>query len=391
MRYGGWTKSLWDLYYDTGLKVCRLRILFSQQKKAHVMRMVLSNLLPSQVRHGVKTGLAVVLAFVVTHLLNLEMWQWAVVSAVVAMQMTVADAIQSNLHRLTGTIIGAALGMGILTITPQGDVWLALSLWVGSAICASLSQYSPRYTMAALTVVVVLLAGTEYADSISVGLGRMLEIAIGVGSALLVSVVLWPIRLVDSLRRDLATQYVQCAVHLNALVTAFLDRQRTMDFHMLEPLVDQAWQNHEMFLRVRKHESYVFQYDHEVLKVQVRTLDRAISHLKPILEVLNDYESPLGGFDVIMAPELRRLADATMATLRHLGGSTPAAPVPDLVRTLTELVGITEKRLDDLRKEGATNRLTLHQMLQFYTVFHSLRGLATDLLFSLDKIQSRRG
>lgn len=355
------------------------------------MRMVLSNLLPSQVRHGIKTGLAVVLAFVVTHLLSLEMWQWAVVSAVVAMQMTVADAIQSNIHRLTGTVIGAALGMGILAITPQGSVWLGLSLWIGSAICASLSQYSPRYTMAALTVVVVLLAGTEHTDTISVGLGRMLEIAIGVGSALFVSVVLWPIRLVDSLRHDLAAQYVQCSIHLNALVTAFLDRQRTMDFHMLEPLVDQAWQNHEMFLRVRKHESYVFQYDHEVLKVQVRTLDRAISHLKPILEVLNDYESPLGGFDVIMAPELRRLADAIMATLRHLGGSTPAAPVPDLVRTLTELVAITEKRLDDLRKEGATNRLTLHQMLQFYTVFHSLRGLATDLLFSLDKIQNRRG
>ncbi len=194
----------------------------------------------------------------------------------------------------------------------------------------------------------------------------------------------------DGLRRDLSAQYNQCVLNLNALVTAFLDRQRAMDFHMLEPLVDKAWNNHEIYLRVRKHESFVFQYDHEVLKVQVRTLDRAISHLKPLLEALNDYESPLGGFDVIMAPELRRLTDAIMATLRHLGGSTPAAPALDLVRTLTELVDITEKRLDELRKEGATNRLSLHQMLQFFTFFHSLRGLATDLLFALDKIQNRR-
>lgn len=354
------------------------------------MRVTLSLLVPVQVRHGLKTGFAVVLAYIITHVFGLDMWQWAVVSAVVAMQMTVADAIQSGAHRITGTALGAALGIGILVILPQGDVWMGAALWIGAALCASLSQYSPRYTMAALTVVIVLLAGADSADKVGVGLGRMVEIAIGVASALFVSVVLWPIRLADSLRRELAAQYVLCSIHLNSLISAFLDRQRTMDFHMLEPLVDQAWNNHEMFLRVRKHESLVFNYDQEILKVQTRTLDRAISHLKPMLEALDDYESPTGGFDVFMAPELRRLADATMATLRHLGGSTPAAPVPDLVRTLTELVDITEKRLDELRKEGATNRLTLHQMLQFFTFFHSLRGLATDLLFALDKIQNRR-
>lgn len=336
-----------------------------------------------------KTGLAVVLAFVVTHILQLHMWQWAVVSAVVAMQMTVADAIQTGVHRITGTIIGAALGMAILAVFPTGEIWLGLGLLVGAALCASLSQYSPRYTMAALTVVVVVLAGNEGADKLVVGLGRMLEIGIGVASALFVSVVLWPVRMVDVLRKDLASQYVQCSIHLDSLVSAFLDRQRTLDFHLLEPLVDKAWQNHELFLRVYKHESFMYQYDQGALKVQVHTLDRSVSHLKPMLEALNDYEAK-EGFDVIMAWELRRLTDACMATLRHLGSSTPTAPVPDLVRTMTELVDITEKRLDELRQEGVTNGLNLQQMLQFYTFFHSLRGLATDLLFALDKIQNRR-
>ncbi|MDL2210266.1 FUSC family protein [Desulfovibrio sp. OttesenSCG-928-O18] len=353
------------------------------------MRLPLSALVPPQVRHGLKTGFAVVLAYLVTQIFGLHMWQWAVVSAVVAMQMTVADAIQSGVNRITGTIIGAALGMGILMITPSGNVWFGMALWLGAALCASLSQYSPRYTMAAMTVVVVLLAGADETDKIAVGIGRMMEIGIGVGSSLFVSVVLWPVRMADKLRRDLAAQYVECAAHLNTLVSAFLNRQQALDYHMLEPLVDKAWNNHELYLRVRKHESLVYQYDHDVLKVQVHTLDRSVSDLKPMLEALNDYEEPQG-FDVIMAPELRRLADAIMATLRHLGGSTPAAPVPDLVRTMTELVDITEKRLDQLRNEGATNRLNLHQMLQFYTFFHSLRGLATDLLFALDRIQKRR-
>ena len=353
------------------------------------MRLPLSMLMPSPVRHGLKTGLAVVLAYAVTHILDLQMWQWAVVAAVVTMQMTVADAIQNGVNRITGTIIGAALGIAFLYIFPSGEVWMGLALWAGAALCASLSQYSQRYTMAALTVVVVVLAGAGAEDKIAVGLGRMAEIGIGVCCSFLVSVVLWPIRLADALRRDLASQYLLCADHLNTLVSAFLNRQLTLDHHMLEPLVDKAWNNHELFLRVQKHESIIFQYDQDILKVQVRTLDRAVSHLKPMLESLNDYEGRQG-FDVIMAPDLRRLADAVMTTLRHLGGNSPAAPVPDLVRTLTELVDITEKRLGSLRNEGATNRFNLHQMLQFFTFFHSLRGMAADLLFTLDKIQNRK-
>ncbi len=107
------------------------------------MRVALNSIVPVQVRHGLKTGLAVVLAFIITHIFRLEMWQWAVVSAVVATQMTVVDAIQSGVHRLTGTIMGAALGMGLLTVLPHGDIWLGVGLWLGSAVCASLSQYSP--------------------------------------------------------------------------------------------------------------------------------------------------------------------------------------------------------------------------------------------------------
>ncbi len=354
------------------------------------MRLTLSSLVPSQVRHGLKTGLATILAYAITQTLSLHMWQWAVVAAVVAMQINVADAIQAGARQITGTVIGAILGICILFVLPAGHWWMTLALLAGTALCSSLSRYSPRYTMASLTVVIVVLAGAGEVDKIAVGLGRMLEIGIGVGCAMLVSVVLWPIRLADGLRRDLAAQYVECAILLNSLVTAFLDRQRSLDRHLLEGLADKAWSNHELILRVRKHEALVYQFDHDVLKVQVRTLDRAVSHLKPMLESLNDYEEPGTGYDVIMAPELRRLADVIMSTLRHLGGSTPVAPVPDLVRSLTELVDITEKRLDSLRNEGATNRFNLHQMLQFFTFFHSLRGLATDLLFALDKIQNRQ-
>lgn len=362
---------------------------FVPEKKTvlYGMRHSLNLLVPPRVRHGLKTGLATALAYGVTQVLGMTMWQWAVVSALVAMQVTVADAIQAGLNRVMGTALGAALGIALLYVVPQNSLWLGVAIFAGTALYSSMSEYSPRYTMAALTVVVVLLAGVGHEDKMAVGIARMLEISLGVGCAILVSVILWPVRMADGLRRDLAAQYVQCSVALNTLVVAFLARQSSVDSHLLDGLTDKTWANHETMLRVRKHEALLYHYDHEILVTQVKTLDKAVTHMQPMLEALNDYEEE--GFDVIMAPELRHLADAVMATLRHLGGSTPAAPVPDLVRNLTELVDGTETRLGGLRDQGATNRFNLHQMLQFYTFFHALRGMATDLLMALDRIQNR--
>ena len=241
--------------------------------------------------------------------------------------------------------------------------------------------------MAALTVAVVLLAGTtaEGGPAIMVGLSRMMQITIGVSAAMLVTISVWPVSLAGSLRHDLAEQYQECALLLDAIVRAFLNRQQRVNGHILDHLLDKTWSNHEQILRVRKHEAIVYQYDHGMLTVQVRALDRAVKHLRPMLETLIDYEER--GYDVIMAPEIRDLADAAMAALRHLGGATPAAPAPDIIRNLTRLVHLTENRLGELRDTGVTNRLNLREMIQFFTFFHSLRGMAADLLLALDSLQ----
>lgn len=353
------------------------------------MKATLSLLAPPQVRFGIKTGMATVLAYFLTRGLGLEHWQWAVIAGLVAMQGTVADAIQSALNQIIGTILGAVLGIGILYVLPGDMVWLGVALFGGVALASSLSRYSPRFNMASITIAVVLLAGAGQAgpvtDPVGVGLSRMMEISIGVGSAMVISMVVWPVRLADSLRRDLSDQYQRCALFVDTLLSAFINRQKQVDEEMVEELADKTWVNHEQLLHVRKHESMVYQYDHDMLALQVQALDRAVQHLLPMMETLNDYEER--GYDVIMAAELRLLADAIMAALRHMGGRTPAAPAPDLIRNLTAMVDRTERRLGQLRDEGAMNRFNLHEIMQFFTFFHALRGMAADLLLALDRMQ----
>lgn len=349
------------------------------------MKLSLSMLAPPQVRFGVKTGMATVLAYFLTRGFGLEHWQWAVIAALVAMQGTVADAIQSALNQIVGTVIGAALGIAVLFILPDDRVWLGVALFGGVCLSSSLSRYSPRFNMASITLAVVLLAGAGHEDPVGVGLSRMMEIAIGVGAAMVISMIVWPVRLADGLRREIAEQYQQCALFLDRLLAAFINRQKHVDGEMLDELADKTWSNQEQLIRIRKHESIVYQYDHDLMALQIQALDRAVQHLLPMLETLNDYEEK--GYDVIMASDLRLLADAIMAALRHLGGGTPAAPAPDLIRNLTSMVDATERRLGELRDNGTTNRFNLHEIVQFFTFFHALRGMAADLLLALDKIQ----
>lgn len=107
-----------------------------------------------------------------------------------------------------------------------------------------------------------------------------------------------------------------------------------------------------------------------------------------MLEALNDYEEE--GVDPLTGPQLRELGDAIMATLRQLGGDTPDAPAPDLVRRLTIGVGGAEVKLTQLRSAGATKNMNLHKVLQIFSFYQAMRQLAESLLMALDRLQNKK-
>ncbi len=188
-------------------------------------RPTLADISPAHIRHGVKTGIAAVLALVLADVLHIEYGYWAVISAVIAMQMNVADAIEMCLYRFIGTVMGAVMGVVAIMVFPDTPVWNGVSVFVTTGLCAFLTRWDPRYRMAAITVSIVILASAGHAGRIDVGLFRVLEIAVGVGCAFVVTVTLWPVRAAVGLRRDLASQAENCAHYLVTLVDRFLARQ----------------------------------------------------------------------------------------------------------------------------------------------------------------------
>ncbi len=344
-------------------------------------------------RYGLKTGIACVLAYTVSFIVGAPYAIWAVVSTVVAMQMNVADSLQVGILRFGGTVLGAALGVGLLLTVPLTPAAMGVAVFCVASACAYLTRFTSLAAPVSIAAMVVLLTGTQhlpagYWDAASFGLMRVMEIAIGVGSAFLVSLLLWPVRLVDTLRADLSLQFQESARLMDSLLIAFLDRQQTLPYAVIQSIEGKIWNNHERLSKARKHESFLYRYEHRVMDVQISALDRTVESLRFMLEALNDYGEEEGR-DPLTGAELRTLGDAIMAALRYLGGDDPTAPAPDLVRGLTGGVALVEAKLAELRTIGATKAFPLHKVLQFFSFYQAMRVLSESLLISLDRLQKQ--
>ena len=153
-----------------------------------------------RIRHGVKVGLAGLLALCLTQLLPLPHDSWAILTVLVIMLGDyVGTAAVKAITRVVGTIAGAIVGVwlvGNYTSTPL--VFLPV-LFVVMAHATyqfghfGLRQFPYTYFLLGLTTLVIATDGIATPDQAwQLGLYRTEEILAGVISALLVSSILWP-------------------------------------------------------------------------------------------------------------------------------------------------------------------------------------------------------
>jgi len=328
----------------------------------------------AHIRHGVKTGLASVAAYGATQALDLHFGYWAALSAVIVMQLSVADSVQMCWYRLSGTAIGALIAVVAILAFPQTPVMTYLALFLAVAFCAYMTRYNARYRMAAITTCIVFLASLGHQEGrLLFGLERVLEIAIGVGCAFVASVLLWPQRAGDELQQHLRGQFTQGAELYGAILDAFLRRQSGLDPALLDGFAAAVATNRSLLQKVLRHERLFYRDDTRALGLKVDTLDSCARHLRTMLHSLNDSQGQ--GYDILMEPELRALAGATQEAMRAIGQGLPPQP-----EALDAALAAAEARLGELRDQGATRRFHLHKLMQFFSFFHCLRSLGRDLL-----------
>lgn len=325
------------------------------------------------VRHGIKVGLASVMAYFISEQIGVPYAFWSVITTVIVMQMHVADSVRMSLYRFTGTAIGALIGIAMILIFPVTPMYTLLGIFVGTGLCAYLTRYNERFRMAAITLAIVYLTSLTEDDRILVALSRVAEIGVGVLCALVVSVFIWPNRVGETLRARLAEQYDEVADLYARVMGHFLERQRHADPDMFFDLAGEARADKEMFRKVYVMERRFFRDDVNLLSLQVNVLRSVIERMQSMLTLLNEVEGT--GFDIIMAPELNQLTRTTADALRAVGEGRPHDG-----RDLAAAVVAIEERFGELRSQGVTERFGIRRLFQVLGFINAAQHLGEYLL-----------
>lgn len=343
-----------------------------------LLRNITNHFTSGHLRHGLKVGLASLLAYFTSGLLGIPFAYWSVITTVIVMQMHVADSIHMCLYRFTGTAIGAVIGIVTILIFPATHLYTLMGIFISTAVCAYLTRYNERFRMAAITVAIVYLTSMEADDRIQFTLFRVAEIGIGVLCAFVVSVLIWPNRTGAALRERLAKQYEELAAHYELLMGNFVSRQQKTDPDLFFDLVSERQKNRDMFHKVYAMERRFFKDDIKLLSIQVSVLTSALERLQNMLTLLNEVDGV--GFDIILAPELNELSKATIEALRAIGRGQHQ----DSHRLASAVVKI-EERFIELRHQGVTERFDYRRLFQVLGFINMAQHLGEYVLEALNK------
>jgi uncharacterized membrane protein YccC len=340
-------------------------------------------LISSHVRHGLKVGLASVLSYVVSAWVGMPYAYWAVITTVIVMQMHVADSIEMSLYRFTGTAIGAGMSVLMILVFPPTPGWTLAAIFLGTGVCAYLTRYNARYRMAAITLAITFLTSLGADHRVEFTLFRVAEIGIGVLCAFVVSVAVWPNRTASVLQERLRVQYAQVAANLVLLMDSFLEHQRKVDPDLFFDLARDAQSNRELFNKVYSTERRFYRDDLAQLSTQVNVLNSVVERLQSTPNLLNEVEGE--GWDIIMTPELQRLAQAAANALRAIGAGAHYDSRP-----LATAVDQVEKRFIELREQGVIERFEVRRYFQVMGFINPVQHLGEYLLVVLNRKEMRR-
>jgi len=331
--------------------------------------------------HGFKAALAVSLSYLAIHASGLSNGMMAALSALVVMQMRIADTVELSGLRLLGALVGAVVGAVSVLFVPDTPVGNLIVLFAATLLCTFIARWNPRFRMASVAAAAVILASVGHANRLAVAGYQLLEITTGVLIALGISIWLWPVRASEMLYKSLGGQCRLAAQTLDQLTIAFLDCQRHLPPAVLEPFLMAVRENHEMLSKVREHEALVYYKDHEQLGFLVQGIDLVTTHLNALFDALDD-DACESGVKLIMEQEIRDLAGATSATLCHITAPASEMPWPDL--GLQQRFCLT--RMNELRAAGMLQRLSTDKLVQILAFYQSLLHLASTVDVLADRM-----
>ena len=140
--------------------------------------------------HSMRTAMATVASLLVARFFSLPETYWAPITTIVITQSSLGAAFEVSTQRFFGTALGAAVGAIVATYLGHTLFVFAMSVFVLGLLCAAAHLDRSAYRFGGVGLAIVMLLPRQ-APAWRVAFHRFVEVSIGIGVALLLTVV-WP-------------------------------------------------------------------------------------------------------------------------------------------------------------------------------------------------------
>jgi uncharacterized membrane protein YccC len=182
-----------------------------------------------EARLALRVTVAGLVAFAIGRSLELAQGYWAVFTAIIVMQGSLGGSFIAAIDYFVGTIAGAVYGTAIAFLLPIGNVYeLGLALAVSLAPLSFIAALRRNFRVAPITAVIVLIIpALQHSNAFASAVGRVIEIVIGSGTGIVVSLLVFPAR-ANSIVADTAAEVLRLSIRLVALLFAGFGEKRDL-------------------------------------------------------------------------------------------------------------------------------------------------------------------
>ncbi len=175
-------------------------------------------------RHAIRTGIALAIAAALVNTVNITHGYWVLLGVISVLRIDAAATGAQAIRAIGGTVLGVGIGLAIV-ITAAG---YPTFLWALTPVAAFFVGWAPRAwgfaagQVAFSAFVIILLAAVSWPPQYATAIDRVFDIGVGVATAAVVSLLMWPTRMVATLRQDLAAAITAGVDYLRLAVARVL-------------------------------------------------------------------------------------------------------------------------------------------------------------------------
>ena len=333
-----------------------------------------------QLALSLRVTIAAVASFVISQWLKVPLPLWTVLTAVILIQVSFGSSLKATIDYLIGTLGGTVYSGTLGALIPHtNEAALSGVLALAVAPLALLAAINPSFRAAPFTgALVILVPGISHVGPIESALYRVLEVAVGGGTALAVSLLVFPAR-AHSLAIAAAAQMLDLASRsLPNLCAGFVEARDAQAISRLQDGIGQAFGKLDAVAAEARHERIGFLDTEPEQGPLLRTLLRLRHDLVMIGRAAAE---PLPEkFRTRLAPALASVATATAGYLRDSGKALLARGDPPRSTAVDTAFDGFATALAEARRDGLTLGLPIDTLEHIFTLSFALEQLRKNLV-----------